>query len=133
MQTLRLCVGIAGVLLLGITQKAHASLVLTPAGIADGFSLSVFASGIPNNGSFGPMGSATTSSGNVLVTDFGGSPPGTFSWIDVDGQTPGSALGLASVGTGNFGITNAQGKIYSVDFTAGNIKLLVLSRNLRKS
>ena len=121
MRTLRL--GIA-VMLLCFTQKSHASLVLTAAGIADGFSLSVFASGIPNNGSFGPMGTATTSSGNVLVTDFGGSPPGVFSWPDVDGQTPGSALGFNSVGTSNFGITNAQGKIYSVDFGAGNINLL---------
>jgi hypothetical protein len=123
MQTLRLCGGIA-LVLLGIAPKTHASLILTASGVADGFSLSVFASGIPNNGSFGPMGSATTSSGNVLVTDFGGSPPGTYSWNDVDGQTPASALRLSSVGTSNFGITNAQGKIYSVDFGAGNINLL---------
>jgi len=124
MKTLRLSIGFAVVVLLAVKQEAQASLILTPAGIADGFSLSVFASGIPNNGSFGPMGIATTSSGNVLVTDFGGSPPGTYSWNDVDGQTLGTALALSSVGTSNFGITNAQGKIYSVDFGVGNINLL---------
>jgi hypothetical protein len=115
---------VAAVAFVASTPAQAATLTLTPAGVADGFSLTVFASGISNNGSFGPMGSATTSSGNVLVTDFGGSPQSTFSWPDVDGQTPGSALADSSVGTANFGITHAQGKIYSVDFNAGNINLL---------
>jgi hypothetical protein len=107
------------------TNDAHAAgLMLTPAGVAGGFSISVFASGISNNGSYGPMGSVATSSGNVLVTDFGGSPQSTFSWTDVDGQTPGSALADSSVGTSYFGITNAQGKIYAVNFSGGTIDLL---------
>jgi hypothetical protein len=109
---------------LAMAHAAHASLVLTTAGVNDGFSLSVFASGISNNGSYGPMGSATTSSGNVLVTDFGGSPQATYSWTDVDGQTPGSALATSSVGTSYFGITNAQGNIYAVNFGTGNLDLL---------
>lgn len=119
-----LYIGFAVVTALTVANDARASLILTAVGITDGFSLSVFASGISNNGSYGPMGTATTSSGNVLVTDFGGSPPSTLSWMDVDGQTPGTALANSSVGTSNFGITNAQGRIYAVDLFAGNIDLL---------
>ena len=125
MKTLRAVSTVVGfVVALATIKEAQAALVLTPAGVADGFSISVFATGISNNGTYGPMGIATTSSGNVLVTDFGGSPPSTFSWADVDGQTPGSALADSSVGTSYFGITNAQGKIYAVNFGSGNIDLL---------
>src|SRR5579863_6047554 len=113
---------VAGLAAAGEAQAA--GLTLTGPGTTDGFSLSVFASGLPNNGTYGPFGSATTSSGNVLVTDFGGTPRSTYSWTDVDGQTPGSALAVSSVGTANFGITNAQGKIYAVDFDNGNLDLL---------
>jgi hypothetical protein len=129
MKTLRpLHIGFAVVAALAVANEAQASLVLTAAGIADGFSLSVFASGIPNV--FYPppeIGIATTSSGNVLVTNQGGSPPSTYSWTDVDGQTPGSALANSSIGTSNTSITNAQGKIYTVDLVPvfnGNIDLL---------
>jgi hypothetical protein len=112
---------------LAMAKEAQAGvpdLTVTPAGAADGFSISLFASGISNNGSYGPMGSATTSSGNVLVTDFGGSPQSTYSWTDVDGQTPGTALAVSSVGTSYFGITNAQGNIYAVNFNGGTIDRL---------
>ena len=42
----------------------------------------------------------------------------------MDGQTPATALADSSVGTALFGITNAQGKVYAVDFVAGNIDVL---------
>lgn len=57
-----------GLAVVGGTNDARAAgLALTPAGVAGGFSISVLASGISNNGSYGAMGSVTTSSGNVLL------------------------------------------------------------------
>lgn len=116
--------GVAAVLLGAGMHAANAQLSVTAAGATDGFSISVFASGIPNNGSYGPMGSTTTSSGNVLVTDFGGTPQSTYSWADVDGQTPGTALANTSINTALFGITTAQGNVYAADWSSGNIDLL---------
>ena len=60
-------------LLLCMVAPARADLTLTAAGVADGFSLSLFASGFPHNNqnpAKGPGGTATTVAGNVLVTDF---------------------------------------------------------------
>jgi hypothetical protein len=117
--------GAAAALLCAVmATPVQAGLTITPAGAADGFSLSVFASGIPNNGAFGPMGTGTTAVGNALVTDFGGSPPSTFSWPNVDGQTPATALNNPNVGVSYFGLTNAGGVIYAVNFGNGNIDVL---------
>lgn len=113
------CVGVAGLLIAG---SARADLMVTAAGAADGFSISTFASSMPNNGSYGPMGTVTTSAGNILVTDY--SAPATYSFNDVDGQTPASALAVSNAGVGNFGITNAGGQIYVADWSSGNINLL---------
>ena len=49
-------------------SSAHSVETLTAAGIADGFTLSTFASGFPNNGGVGPLGMAVNSDGNVIVT-----------------------------------------------------------------
>jgi len=67
------------------------------------------------------MGVTTTSGGNVLVTNFGGSPPSTYSFTDVDGQTLASALAQSNVGTALFGVTKSGGTVYAVDFGAGNL------------
>jgi PEP-CTERM motif len=113
-------VGLTVVLVLGMSKPAQANLVLTPAGVADGFSLSVFAMccGSTENAI------TTTSSGNVLVTRTPPVTPATFSFNDVDGQTVDSWLAISSVGMNNFGITNAQGNIYAVNMGTGNIDLL---------
>lgn len=94
---------------------ASAQLTVTPAGAAQGFSLTTFATGFPtgdaNPGVAGPIGMAFTSSGGVLVSDL----PGDVRLFatDTDGQTASSAsstgpiygtagaLGIASLG-GNF-------------------------------
>lgn len=101
-------------LLFCVVTPAGAGLAITAAGVADGFSLSVFASGFPHNNqnpAKGPGGTATTVAGNVLVTDFAGSPRSTYSFTDTDGQTPASALNISNVGTDLFGLTNAGGVV----------------------
>src|SRR5690349_21024702 len=65
---------------------ARADLALTPAGIADGFVLTTFASGLPNIITEGPFGVTLASNGNVIAFDFASSTRYVFP--DVDGQTP---------------------------------------------
>src|SRR5262245_7296665 len=56
-------------------DQANAGLVLTPAGVAQGFSLSTFASGFPTLDSgvpghgYGPFGIGFPAGGSVLVLD----------------------------------------------------------------
>ena len=108
----------------GSSRDAKASMVLTAAGIADGFTLSTFATINPGNTGCcsGPFGLAVSSDAHVFVSD-----PGLnkiFVFNDVDGQTPATALNSitgsfstvgatavgntfwgAAVGNGNFGGT----------------------------
>jgi hypothetical protein len=70
---------------------ADATLALTPAGIADGFTLTTFATVLPGNTGCcaGPFGVAVNGQGNVVV-GLGSGPLYVFG--DTDGQTPASAL-----------------------------------------
>lgn len=122
----------ATVLLLGaaVVTPACAGLTITGPGGADEFSLSVFADGFANNGSFGPIGTATTAAGNVLVSNYGATPPSTYSFADVDGQNPGTALNNTNVGSGLFGLTNAGGTIYGVNIAFPlNSSIVVLNND----
>src|SRR2546429_7256347 len=69
---------------------ARADLALTPIGIADGFTLTTFASGLPNIITEGPFGVTMASNGNVIAFDYASSTRYVFA--DVDGQTSGTAL-----------------------------------------
>ena len=99
-------IGLAATALLALAWPAQADLTLTPAGVADNFSLSTFASGFPNSDNIGPLGIAFVGS-TVLVSDF----PGNVRVFptDADGQdvslipvahdyTFRNAVGLATVG-----------------------------------
>lgn len=85
-----------GVLLVSLTTfvciATGATLTLTPAGIADGFTLTTFATTNPGNTGCcsGPFGVAVASNGNIIVST--GSPNNRYVFADVDGQTTGSAL-----------------------------------------
>src|SRR4051794_6162089 len=57
---------IVGVALLGAT--AHAAIMLTPAGTAQGLILSTFASGFPQTDAVGPLGIGFTSTNGVMVS-----------------------------------------------------------------
>jgi hypothetical protein len=66
-----LAVAVLG-LVVGVGGRVYAEMVLTPAGIAQGFGLSSFATDFPNSGTngLGPFGVAFPVSGGVLVSDF---------------------------------------------------------------
>jgi len=89
--------------LAGSYRDAKADLTLTAAGIADNFTLSTFATMNPGNTGCcnGPFGLAVSSDGHVFVSDPGLNK--TFSFSDVDGQTPGSALHTIAGSSGTLG------------------------------
>lgn len=94
--------------------NARADLALTPAGIADGFILTTFASGLPNIITEGPFGVTLASNGNVIAFDYASSTRYVFQ--DIDGQTPATALFAPVVSnSGAEGYANASGKPYGGD------------------
>ena len=70
-------------------SSAHSAEVLTPAGMALGFSLTTFASGFPTTG-VGPLGMAVNSDGNVIVNSSANGL--NYVFHNADGQTPASAI-----------------------------------------
>jgi len=98
-------------LTIGLTAgTANATLALTAAGIADGFTLNVFATlNSGNNGGFGPFGVAV--GGNVIVSNF---PDNTiYTFHDVDGQTLASAVNtIPGAGTSTSGMAISGGNAY---------------------
>ena len=104
----------------GVTR---AQLTITPAGQAQGLSLSTFATGFPNNAD-GPLGIAFPSPGGVLVTDVNGNI--YLFPTDTDGQnaatTPvtqnygaNNAIGLAQVGGGIYMTRQGIGDLVQVN------------------
>src|SRR5437773_8558678 len=90
---------------------ARADLALTPAGIADGFILTTFASGLPNVITEGPFGVTLASNGNVIAFDYASSTRYVFP--DVDGQTPATAIFAQTGSTSSAeGYATAGGKPY---------------------
>ena len=93
---------------------ARADLALTPAGIADGFILTTFASGLPNVITEGPFGVTLASNGNVIAFDYASSTRYVFP--DVDGQTPATAIFAQTGSTSSAeGYATAGGKPYGGD------------------
>jgi len=116
-------------------RDAKAGMMLTPAGEALGFSLSVFADSFPNFSSAGPLGIAFPTSRGVLVTDKTGSiyrfPADTDAYIvgydttsgalaflsDVIPGTPdGAAVGIGPLAGRIFTNTNG-GQVVAVNLT----------------
>ena len=89
-----------------------ATLTLTPAGIADGFTLSTFATTNPGNTGCcnGPFGVAVTGNGNILVAT--GSPNLRYAFPDVDGQTTATALNKVTANSGTAAYATAGGLAY---------------------
>lgn len=104
-------VAIAGILS-ALTSSAFAGATLTPAGSANGFTLSTFASGFPAaSGLYGPLGIAFTSSGGVLVSDASGNV--RLFATDTDGQDAAAAPVGQNYGFFNaFGLAKAGGNFY---------------------
>ena len=100
-----------------LSFPAKANLILNATGIADGFSVTTFASALPSSaGPFGegPFGTTVVSNGsggyNVLVEDYANTSLYVFN--DSDGQTPGSALLTRSFGPTANGFATLNGIAY---------------------
>ena len=110
---------IAVATLLG-SASAWSAPVLTADGIADGFSLSLFANGFPTFSCCGPLGIAFPTTGGVMVSDF----PGNVRVFptDVDGQNAASVTPGGTYGAGNgVGLAVAGGKVYMAEQSAGQV------------
>jgi hypothetical protein len=87
---------------------------LTAAGIADGFTLTTFAT--PSPGNFGccngPFGVAVASTGNIIVNTGAGT---RYVFADTDGQTVGSALFSTSSSSFTTAYATAGGQAYGGD------------------
>lgn len=113
-----LLLSLAGTIL--TTSAALSDLTLTPAGLAQGLSLSVFADGFPTNGSIGPLDMAFEPGGGVLVTDYPGNT--RLFPTDTDGQHAGSIPVAQFYGFGNaVGLATLGGKTYMSQQSAGAI------------
>ena len=90
-------------------------MALTPDGIADGFTLTTFATTNPGNTGCcaGPFEVAVNSAGNVLVNTGSGT---LYVFRDVDGQTPGSALFTQSSNNYVGAFTASGGVVYGSTF-----------------
>jgi hypothetical protein len=103
-----------GLLLVGsLVPTAKAQLAtLTAAGVADGFTLTTFATTNPGNTGCcgGPFGVAVASNGNIIVSD--GALGTRYVFSDVDGQTIGSALSSAPSNSFTQAYATAGGKAY---------------------
>jgi hypothetical protein len=106
-----LALAVSALLWLGGGQASAGNMTLTPAGIAQGFTLSTFASGFPTNNDpnplihLGPIGIAYPGGGVVLVSD---NPNGNVYRFptDTDGQTASPGIVL-----GNYGKFNPEGLV----------------------
>lgn len=115
--------------LFGLTPGvARADLTLTAAGVADGFTLTSFATGFPTSGGLagccGPLGMATNSLEQVVVNDHFTGTNHLFN--NVDNQTFTSALSSAFFGFVGDGsaITNDNGTLYETRSSDGAVVAL---------
>jgi hypothetical protein len=117
-RSILLIAALAASLTMAIPVKAD--LVLTPAGVADGFNLSVFATDfIPTGYCCGPLGVATNSDGHVMVQSWGDATIKVFN--DVDGQNATAPLSSVFFSNGTYGsaFANSGGTVYATHASDG--------------
>ena len=113
---------IAAIVLLGAPKTAYASLVLTSAGIADGFSLSRVTT-LPTYccASYGAFGSAILGNGNLVVNGYSADRINTVNYVftDIDGQTPAAALSTRPWNDGAYasGLASLSGVVYGTHYS----------------
>jgi DNA-binding beta-propeller fold protein YncE len=111
---------LSAVIVMSLSGAAQAALTLTAAGVAQGLSLSTFATGFPNGGGVGPLGIVFPTSGGVLVSD-------TFGNVrlfpsNADGQNAASApVGQIYGGDGASGMALIGSKIYASQGVNGRV------------
>jgi hypothetical protein len=112
-------------LVLILPTPAHATLVLTAAGVADGFTLTTFLSGY--SAQYGPLAQGIATNGNVitgsLLNTSGAGGPTIMVFKDVDGQKLSNAVQSPSysctTSNCNFAMTTAGGQVYGAQAGGG--------------
>ena len=94
-----LTVMLMGAVGLACERPARAGLALTQAGVGQNLGLTTFVSGFPNSG-IGPLGTAFTAGGGVLVSDYNSGSVYRFG-SDADGQVASAGLITANYGANN--------------------------------
>lgn len=107
------------VVLFAVVTPAHADLVLTIAGVNDGFTLTTFVSGY--NAQYGPLAQGIAPNGNVITGSMFDHE--IFVFADVNGQTLATALSSTpytfTTGNPNFAMTTAGGQVYGAQAFGG--------------
>jgi hypothetical protein len=104
-----------------VAVPAHASMVLTAEGTAQGFTLTTFADSFPTTSTCcGPLGIAFPTSGGVLVSDYPGDT--RLFTTDTDNQHATNFAVAQNFATSNGdGLTSLGGKIYMAEQGAGKV------------
>lgn len=94
--------------------------MLTPEGIADGFTLTTFLSGYPS-AQYGPLAQGILPNGNVITGS--ASPNSIYVFADHDGQTLSDALVATpytfTTGNPNYAMATAGGQVYGAQLDGG--------------
>ena len=117
--------GAAFAVALAAALPAHASLVLTAAGVSDGFTLTTFLSGYFAN--YGPLAQGIAPNGDVitgsLLNTSGAGGPSIMVFKDVDNQKLTDALFSPAysciTGNCNYAMTTAGGQVYGAQAQGG--------------
>jgi hypothetical protein len=109
----------AAVVLFAVVTPAHADLILTAAGVNDGFTLTTFVSGY--DAQYGPLAQGIAPNGNVITGSMFNNQIYVFK--DVDGQTLTNAIAstpyACTTGNCNFAMTTAGGQVYGAQAFGG--------------
>jgi WD40 repeat protein len=110
----------AAAVCLSLPSAVNASLLLTPVGVADGFTLTTFVSGYHFN-NYGPLAQGILPNGNVITGSAGNDRILVFS--DTDNQTLASALISTpytfTTSNPNYAMTTAGGQVYGAQLLGG--------------
>ncbi len=105
--------------LLSVATPVHASLILTSAGVSDGFNLTTFVSGY--SAQYGPLAQGIASNGNVITGSLLNQQIYVFK--DSNGQTLSGAVTsvpyTCQTGNCNFAMTTAGGQVYGAQLQGG--------------
>jgi hypothetical protein len=107
-------------LLLVASMPARAGMMLTGAGIGQGFTLTTFADGFPNMGGIGPEGIGFNNTGGVIFSSYVFGKDVLFP-SDIDNQHYSSALISTSSYINPAGILNVGGRIYQALQGSGQV------------
>lgn len=104
---------------LTVLAPANATLMLTPAGVSDGFTLTTFVSGY--NGQYGPLAQGIAPNHNVITGS--ALDQKIYVFKDADGQTLTSAVTsvpyTCETGNCNFAMATAGGQVYGAQAFGG--------------